>query len=382
MRDSCATRARADATGGFEPPDPSPEPEPGEKQALTFSDSRSHAGAALRPLFLFGEERPFAQCHASTLVETRDGRTLVAFFAGPHEGHPDVGIWLAEQPSGAPDAPFAPPRRIARVAARAHWNPVLYRLDDDSIALQFKVGERIRRWSTWLAISRDGGRRFESPRPLVAGDRGGRGAVRNKPIRLASGNWLAGASIETRWRWDAFFDRSPDGVGDWVATARIGTDRAAFVGKGLIQPTLWESAPGRVHALFRSTDGRIHRADSTDDGRTWSRAYATDLPNNNSALDVARLVDGTLALAMNPVAGNWAARTPLSLLFSRDDGASWPWRLDVESGPGEFSYPAIVASGPSGDGLALCYTWNRRRIAFLRIPSIGARLDAGLVPET
>ena len=355
--------------------------EPEEPKALTHSEPRSHDGAEPQPVFLFGEERPFAQCHASTLVETRDGRTLVAFFAGTHEGHPDVGIWLAEKPAAA-DAPFDPPRRVARVADRAHWNPVLYRLDEDAIALQFKVGERIRSWTTWLALSRDGGRRFESPRPLVTGDRGGRGAVRNKPIRLASGDWLAGASIETRWRWEAFFDRSPDGIGGWAATARIATDRAGFIGKGLIQPTLWESAPGRVHALFRSTDGRIHRADSADDGRTWSRAHATDLPNNNSALDVARLVDGTLALALNPVAGNWAARTPLSLLFSRDDGATWPWRLDVESGPGEFSYPAIVASGPSGDGLALCYTWNRRRIAFLRIPSIRARLDGGLIPET
>src|SRR5690606_1131008 len=123
--------------------------------------------------------------------------------------------------------------------------------------------------------------------------------------------------------------------------------------------------PGHVHALFRSTDGRIHRADSVDDGRTWSPARPTALPNNNSALDVARLADGTLALACNPVAGNWAARTPLSLLFSRDEGTSWPSRLDVESGPGEFSSPALIASGAeeasgaarvsggSGPGLAL-----------------------------
>lgn len=252
--------------------------------------------------------------------------------------------------------------------------------------MQFKVGERIRSWETWIAVSHDGGRRFDAPRPLVPGDRGGRGAVRNKPIRLASGDWLAGASIEGRGRWDAFFDRSPNGIDGWVATARIALDRSRFRGKGLIQPTLWESTPGHVHALFRSTDGRIHRADSMDDGRTWSPARPTALPNNNSALDVARLADGTLALACNPVAGNWAARTPLSLLFSRDEGTSWPSRLDVESGPGEFSYPALIASGAeeasgaarvsggSGPGLALCYTWNRRRIAYLRIPSLRALL--------
>ncbi len=263
----------------------------------------------------------------------------------------------------------------------AHWNPVLYRLDDrrlgdatstGEIALQFKIGASIRSWQTWIARSRDGGLRFESAVPLVPGDRGGRGAVRNKPIRLASGDWLAGASSE-RWRnWEAFFDRSPNGVDGWVTTGKVAIDRAHFEGKGLIQPTLWESAPGRIHALFRTTDGRIHRSDSEDDGHRWSTAYPIDVPNNNSGLDLARLADGTLALACNPVPGKRGARTPLSLLFSRDNGISWPWGFDVETGPGEFSYPAVIASG---EGLALCYTWNRRRIAFVRIPSIRDLLD-------
>jgi predicted neuraminidase len=338
-------------------------------------------------VFVFGEARPFAQCHAATLVERRDGTTLVAFFAGPYEGHDDVAIWIAERPAADPRTDpsagsatrFGAPRIAAKVAPVAHWNPVLYPLGGEAgeaaeteapepIALQWKVGRRIRRWTTWLARSYDGGRTFEDPAPLVPGDRsGGRGAVRSKPIRLASGDWLAGASRETRWRWDAFFDRSPDGIGGWVASAPIALDRSRFQGKGLIQPALWESAPGRVHALLRSTDGRIHRSDSEDDGRTWSTARAIDVPNNNSALDVARLADGTLALACNPVPGNWGPRSPLSLLFSRDEGASWPWRIDVETGPGEFSYPALIASG---GGLALCYTWNRRRIAYLRIPDL------------
>ena len=63
--------------------------------------------------------------------------------------------------------------------------------------------------------------------------------------------------------------------------------------------------------------------------------------------------------------GNWAARTPLSILVSRDNGGTWPDRLDVEGGAGEFSYPAIIAVG---DDLELSYTWNRRRIAFVRVP--------------
>jgi predicted neuraminidase len=74
--------------------------------------------------------------------------------------------------------------------------------------------------------------------------------------------------------------------------------------------------------------------------------------------------DGTLALICNPVAGNWAARTPLSVLFSKDNGKSWPERIDIETEPGEFSYPAIIEVE---DGLMISYTWNRRRIAVARI---------------
>lgn len=358
----------------------------------TIATLESLAPGTVDRSFVFGDARPFAQCHASTLLETGDGRTLVAFFAGTHEGHDDVAIWIADHVRRDPSGPndempthFGPPRVAVKIAPVAHWNPVLYSLDGapdgataGEIALQFKVGRSIRSWSTWLARSLDGGQSFEGAAPLVVGDRGGRGAVRNKPIRLASGDWLAGASIEAWRRWDAFFDRSPNGIDGWSATKRVSVDRARFAGKGLIQPALWESAPGRVHALFRTTDGRIHRSDSQDDGRTWSVARPIDVPNNNSALDVARLADGTLALVCNPVPGNWAPRTPLSLLLSRDDGASWPWRLDLETGPGEFSYPAVVASG---EGLALCYTWNRRRIAFVRIPKVSRLLDACRLEE-
>lgn len=337
---------------------------------------RSSPHSALSIEHLFGDQRPFAQCHAATIVALEGGATLAAWFAGTREGHDDVSIWAARRESiprqdesaSLLAAGWSECTRIAKVADEPHWNPVLFALSPGGreLVLHFKVGQRIRQWVTWSQHSHDAGRTWSDAKPLVSNDRGGRGAVRNKPIRLASGDWLAGASLERWRRWDAFFDRSANGMDAWRATRLVEIDRRRFKGKGLIQPTLWESEPGRVHALFRSTDGRVHRADSRDDGLTWSRARATDLPNNNSGLDLARLPDGTLALACNPVEGNWAARTPLCVLLSTDNGESWPGRIEVETATGEFSYPSIIADG---NDLALAYTWNRRRIAFARIPS-------------
>ena len=349
------------------------------------------------PEHAFGDARPFAQCHAATVVALPDGRFFVAWFAGTRESTDDVAIWCAERAAGAgadadnpagpnadnqagtnaddpadtntrrgPGVGWSAPRVLAQVEPVAHWNPVLFALDDAGrdLVLHFKIGASIRRWETWTQRSEDAGTTWSEPAPLVPGDRGGRGAVRCKPIRLASGDFLAGASRERWRRWDAFFDRSPNGIDGWDATPIVAFDRRRYAGKGLIQPTLWESLPGRVHALFRSTDGHVHRADSEDDGRTWSPSRALAIPNNNSGIDVVALEDGRLVLACNPVEGNWAARTPLSLLVSHDNGETWPDRLDVETDAGEYSYPALIAT-PAG--VALAYTWNRRRIAFAEV---------------
>lgn len=349
------------------------------KDPTSDRNSRALGRSSIHPSLtiehLFGDPRPFAQCHAPTIVALEGRAALVAWFGGTREGHDDVAIWAARsdpisaatRPDSLFGAGWSEPIQIAKVSDEPHWNPVLFALSPGGrdLVLHFKVGRRIRHWVTWSKRSRDAGQSWQDARPLVAEGRGGRGAVRNKPIQLASGAWLAGASLERWRRWDVFFDRSANGEDGWIATPLVEIDRRRFRGKGLIQPTLWESSPGRVHALFRSTDGRVHRSDSDDDGLTWSRARALDLPNNNSGLDLARLPNGTLALACNPVPGNWAARTPLSVLFSRDGGESWPGRIDIETSSGEFSYPALIADG---DDLALAYTWNRRRIAFVRLP--------------
>ena len=102
--------------------------------------------------------------------------------------------------------------------------------------------------------------------------------------------------------------------------------------------------------------------------------YDTGLPNNNSGIDLDRLPNGWLVLACNPVADNWGARTPMSLLVSRDNGVSWDKLLDLDSGKGEFAYPAVVASGPQ---LHVTYTWKRENIAYWQILLGDAALPVG-----
>lgn len=309
---------------------------------------------------VFGDDRPFAQCHASTIAPLGDGTYMVAWFAGSYEKHDDVGIWLSQGKLNN----WSEPKMVAKLRNDPHWNPVLFNAPDGKMYLYFKVGKEIDDWETWVQYTEDKGKTWSEPRELVPGDIGGRGPVRNHLLVLSDGTWLAPASLERDRVWDVIVDRSEDGGKTWQATEKLELNREQVTGEGVIQPALWESKPGHVHMLMRSSGGYICRSDSEDYGKTWSPIEVTDLPNNNSGIDIAPLGGEKLALIFNPVSGNWGKRYPITVAISEDNGKTWPVKYDIEKGENEkdeLSYPAIFYENGQ---LVGCYTWNRQRIAF------------------
>lgn len=312
--------------------------------------------------FIFGDDRPFPSCHASTLELLPGGDVIAAWFGGSREGAGDVAIWTSRRTGGKWTAPV----KVAEREDTPHWNPVLFRRGDGVLFLYYKAGQRIAEWETMAMRSSDNGATWSSPVPLVPGDIGGRGPVKNKPIVLGDGTIAAPASLEPAW--DCFVDLSSDGGETWTRSETVPIDRSGFLGKGIIQPTLWESAPGVLHMLTRSTEGAVFRSDSRDGGRTWCPAYQSGLPNNNSGLDLAKLDNGLLALVYNPTRPEpgkiKGPRSPLVLRLSRDNGQTWDDELLLDEGISQYSYPAIVAGG---NEVYITYTWRRERIAFRQI---------------
>ena len=312
-------------------------------------------------------------CHASTVIETPDG-LLSCWFGGTHEGNADVAIWSSRKLNGEWTAPV----KLAD-GAESNWNPVLFYNGEGRLHLFYKEGQQISDWKTYVLVSQNDGITWSAPSEMVVGDEsGGRGPVRNKAIILSNGCAVAGGSIE-KGEWSAFVDISSDecitwkksapirikglvySAGEKTAESTIAVSEQSFYGRGVIQPSLWEGAEGKVHMLLRSSEGYVYRSDSADYGKTWCDAYKTELPNNNSGLDLVKApFDNCLYLVCNPVQANWGMRSPLSLFKSADNGASWHKLYDLESEPGEFSYPAIIADD---EGLTITYTWNRKNIA-------------------
>lgn len=328
--------------------------------------------------FIVDENRDFDSAHASTLVELKNGNVLVAWFAGSWEKGADVAIWISRRMNGI----WETPRIIAKVRAIAMWNPVLFQKEDGTILLFYKVGATIQEWSTWIIESQDEGNTFTKPQELVADDIGGRGPVKNKAIRLMDGTVLAPASLEGN-TWDAFVDISKDDCKTWEKSELVPLHRSSFdihmvdrpydkqyiYGKGAIQPTLWQDETGEVHMFLRTTSSRIFQSDSLDGGRTWCTAYDTGLPNNNSGIDLVKLMDGKIALVYNPrenLPGYYKGpRTPLVVSVSDDNGKTFTeWKV-LENQRGNYCYPAVICNDKRE--IMITYTWNRERIVFCKI---------------
>lgn len=335
--------------------------------------------------FVTPEAAPWRQCHAATVASTPDG-LVVAFFAGTAEGTADNAIYLVHGRVGA----WAAPVPISE-AGEAHWNPVLADGPDGGLWLFYKAGTAISQWRTLVRRSDDHGRTWSAEHELVAGDRGGRGPVKNPPVVLANRRWVAGGSVESGGdnpRWDAFADTSDDDGGTWIRRD-IPVDHDALPGAGMIQPTIWYDGE-RVTALCRTTGGRAWRSCSDDGGSSWSAAQPTDLPNNNSGLCAARLPDGQVVAVHNESSEPWGPRNVLRWSISSDDGRTWQPGSVVDSlpeaaetilgvdsgvvttGAGELSYPTVILDG---DHLVVVYTWQRARIAFATIPIPGPVLS-------
>ena len=300
---------------------------------------------------IFEHNPYFPSCHASTIAELANGDLLTAWYAGSEAGAGDVAIFTSRRFYGS--EAWIEPIMTVNTPGCSEGNPVLFVGVDGQIWL-FHVTMygndwtqcKIRCWkSDDMAYSWDEGAVLREELGWM---------TRCKPIYLSNGDLVLPVYDECSRH--AMVMISVDGGASWETFGDLSAP------KGVIQPTVVERFEGALLMLMRSRDGQIWRSTSEDLGRTWTTAAPADLPNPNSAIDIVRLHSGNIALVYNNTS---TARTPLTVALSTDGGASWTYKQNLETGMGEYSYPAIIQTHDGG--VHITYTDRRTSIMHVEI---------------
>ncbi len=299
-------------------------------------------------------EVEFPGCHASTIVEIRDG-LVAAWFGGTEERNPDVGIWVSTFKNGVWSTPVEVANGIQHKTKRYPcWNPVLYN-NGKEILLFYKVGPSPSAWWGELIVSHDNAKTWGNSSRLPEDIYG---PVKNKPLLLKNGELLCPSSTENDG-WRVHMEVTSDFGNSWERTSAINKKDTA-----VIQPTLLSFPEGRIEMLCRSRVSKILSSWSEDNGRTWTSFKLTELPNPNSGIDAVSLKDGRQLVVYNHLANG---RNILNVAIS-DNGKEWKAAVLLEKDENrnsEFSYPAVIQSN---DGLVhITYTWNRKLIKHIII---------------
>ncbi len=354
---------------------------------------------------------PCIQNHAANLAFLPNGVLTCVWFGGTMEGMGDISIYMSRLEPGA--TRWSQPEKMSDDVAKSEQNPLVFNAPGGDVWLLYTSQTSGNQDGSVVKcrISADGGRTFGEVRVLcdIPGT-----FVRQPIVVNDRGTWLlpifrcVGLSGE-RWTGDvdtAAVLISRDQGKSWAMTEVPDSI-------GAVHMNIVPIGGDKLVAFYRNRFSEsVLSSRSTDGGEHWSAPQPIDLPNNNSSIQATKLENGVIAMVYNhcnalmsdarrlslydEIEGDqevkvapaeiverrkavWGVpRAPLSLAFSSDNGASFPRRVDLDTGDGyclsnnskdsvnrEFSYPSIV-QGPDGF-IHVAYTYYRRAIKYVRL---------------
>jgi predicted neuraminidase len=330
----------------------------------------------------------FPSSHAANLVSLKNGDLLCAYYSGLWEGKPGVAIVISRLARGS--GQWTRPVVAARVPEQALENPVLFQPPAGPLWLFYtsqRGGGGQSDARILYQLSMDGGRNWSAPKVLFAAP----GSFDRQRLVIDGNRWLfpiyftPGADIEDH----SAIESSQDEGLTWK-------ECPIPLSNGLVQPDAIELSPHSFIAFLRSRYADWVYSSRSEDGCSWTAPQPTQIPNNNSSIQVVRLHDGHLVMAFNNIQAATTrgkprsmARWPVSVALSVDGGHTWPWVRDVDIGQGvpqepvpgtmagtdvreeketffehliDYSYPSIIET-PDGT-IHMAYTYRRRTIKY------------------
>jgi predicted neuraminidase len=355
------------------------------------------------------------QNHAANLMPLPDGDLGCVWFGGTQEGIADISIYFSRLAKGGNR--WSHPVKLSDDPTKSEQNPILFVAPDSKLWL-LHTSQRSGNQDTAVVkcrVSADSGRTW-GPGTVLFDTPGT--FVRQPPVVLDNGDWLAPVFrclAAPGEKWVGNHDVSAVRIsGDDGATW---TEHAVPGSTGCVHMNVVKAANESLLAFFRSRwADNVYSSESTDDGRHWTEPQPTDLPNNNSSIQVTRLASGHLAIVYNDMSAAqaserrvslydeieddgesptspaavattspggrtafWGApRAPMTIAISEDNGGTWPHKRNLETGDGycmtnnsaqqlnrEYSYPSIQQT--SDGAIHIAYTVFRQRIRYVRI---------------
>ena len=203
---------------------------------------------------------PFAQCHASTIVEVNPNKRMAACFGGTHEGNKDVGIWLSTQENGKWNKPVSiADGEVNDTLRYPLWNPVLFKAKEGKLFLFYKMGPSPREWWGMVRTSSDDGKTWTPSKKLPAGILG---PIKNKTVQLADGTILAPSSTETKESWKVHMVYNPTTRGnEWFNGPAKLNVAVSKDGKQWTDVLMLENGTKEEYsypAVIQTKDGKVH----------------------------------------------------------------------------------------------------------------------------
>ena len=352
---------------------------------------------------------PMVQNHAAFIERLDDGTLACLWFGGTLEGKSDISIFGSTLAPGADR--WSAPIQLSDDPDRSEQNPVLahngrgWQLFHTAQPAGNQDECLLRARDISLTDDRviaDVPRTIDLPRGCF---------IRGRFVRRSDGAWMMPifrCVSRPGQRWTGSHDTAAVGISHddgetWALQEVPGSI-------GSVHMTIVPLDGERMVAFYRRRQSDfVHRSVSEDGGMTWSPPEPTDVPNNNSSINVVRLADGRLAMICNPVSAATSAdrraslydeieegddrpdatggcepiwgvpRAPLTLCISTDEGRTFPKRRIVDDSPGtclsnnsedgrnkELSYPYLLEADDGA--LHLAYTYFRRAIKYVRLP--------------
>lgn len=303
--------------------------------------------------------------HSSTFEVLPNGHLLALWFAGSHEGKPDVKIWQSEFDPATNvwtmAKPIVSPASLSRDTnsyIKKVGNPLLYRSLNGDLHL-FVVSVTIGGWSGSSLnhlISKDNGQNWMPAQKLLLSPFFNLSTLaRTRPVTLVDGGFYVPVYHELINKYPELIQF--DANGNFIRQIRISSQNY------MLQPAVVALSSTNAAVFLRNgayTDNILYMQTTNDGGVNWSMPKATNLHNHDSSLVVIPIWGNKLLMVHN----NIEQRTHLMLSISDDGGYNWKNIAYLENTEGkEFSYPSIQIHNGIIDVL---YTWNRQLIKHVR----------------